>query len=87
MTAVAGVTARPDADVRYSADAVVPCDGSGPVLRPGVVEVSGGVITHVGRTGSPAEGARSGRYGSAARSFRAGQHPLPFADDLVPRIG
>ena len=40
--------------VRYLADAVVPCDGSGPVLRPGVVEVSGGVITHVGRTGSPA---------------------------------
>lgn len=57
MTAAAvGVSAGPDADVRYSADAVVPCDGSGPVLRPGVVEVSGGVITHVGRTGSPTEG-------------------------------
>jgi len=40
--------------VRYGADAVVPCDGTGLVLRPGVVEVSDGVITHVGRTGSTA---------------------------------
>jgi 5-methylthioadenosine/S-adenosylhomocysteine deaminase len=40
--------------VRYRAEAVVPCDGSGPVLRPGVVEVVGDVITHVGPTGSEA---------------------------------
>ena len=39
--------------VRYVADAVVPCDGSTPVLRPGVVEVSGGTVTHVGPAGSP----------------------------------
>ena len=36
-----------------SADAVVPADGSGPVLRPGVVEVVGGTITHVGRSADP----------------------------------
>ena len=39
--------------VRYLADAVVPCDGSVPVLRPGVVEVSAGTVTHVGPVGSP----------------------------------
>jgi len=38
--------------VRYLADAVVPCDGGTQVLRPGVVEVSGSVIAHVGRAGS-----------------------------------
>ncbi|MGD0392934.1 MAG: amidohydrolase [Acidimicrobiales bacterium] len=48
--------ARPDPIVRYLADAVVPCDGSDPVLRPGVVEVSGGAITHVGTAGSPDHG-------------------------------
>jgi 5-methylthioadenosine/S-adenosylhomocysteine deaminase len=42
--------------VRYRADAVVPCDGSGRVLRPGVVEVSGAAITHVGSTGSATVG-------------------------------
>ncbi len=46
--------------VRYVADAVVPCDGSGPVLRPGVVEVAGGAITHVGRSGSPGTDGREG---------------------------
>jgi 5-methylthioadenosine/S-adenosylhomocysteine deaminase len=39
--------------VRYLADAAVPCDGSGRVLRPGVVEVSGATVTHVGSAGSP----------------------------------
>jgi 5-methylthioadenosine/S-adenosylhomocysteine deaminase len=39
--------------VRYRADAVVPCDGTGPVLRPGVVEVSDGTITHVGPAAGP----------------------------------
>ena len=34
--------------VRYLADAVVPCDGSGQVLRPGMVEVAGDTIVAVG---------------------------------------
>jgi len=38
--------------VRYLADAVVPCDGGTQVFRPGVVEVSGTAITHVGPAGS-----------------------------------
>jgi 5-methylthioadenosine/S-adenosylhomocysteine deaminase len=38
--------------VRYLADVVVPCDGERLVLRPGVVEVVGSVITHVGTTAS-----------------------------------
>ena len=37
-----------DGVMRYVADAVVPCDEGGRVLRPGTVEVSGGVITAVG---------------------------------------
>jgi len=44
----------PDGVVRYTADAVVPCDEPGRVLRPGVVELSGGTVTHVGPTGSGA---------------------------------
>ncbi len=39
--------------VRYRADAVVPCDGSGTVLRPGVVEVAGGRVVHVGGEPTP----------------------------------
>jgi 5-methylthioadenosine/S-adenosylhomocysteine deaminase len=47
----------PDAaPVRYRADAVVPCDQPGLVLRPGVVEVSGDTVTHVGRSGTPSDG-------------------------------
>jgi 5-methylthioadenosine/S-adenosylhomocysteine deaminase len=38
--------------VRYVADAVVPCDRPGAVLRPGVVEVAGDTVTHVGSSGS-----------------------------------
>ncbi|MHB8497977.1 MAG: amidohydrolase family protein, partial [Acidimicrobiales bacterium] len=34
--------------IRYMADAMVPCDGSGRVLRPGFIEVSGDTITRVG---------------------------------------
>lgn len=34
--------------VRYVADAVVPCDGTGRVLRPGAVDVAGGVVVAVG---------------------------------------
>jgi 5-methylthioadenosine/S-adenosylhomocysteine deaminase len=58
-----GRTARTMADrsevVRYVADAVVPCDGTVPVLRPGAVEVAGDSIVLVGtpadlRSGSPA---------------------------------
>ena len=37
--------------VRYVADAVVPCDRPGAVLRPGVVEVAGDTVTHVGSSG------------------------------------
>jgi 5-methylthioadenosine/S-adenosylhomocysteine deaminase len=37
--------------VRYRADAVVPCDGSRRVLRPGFVEVFDGAITRVGALG------------------------------------
>lgn len=33
---------------RFRAEAVVPCEGSGQVLRPGTVEVSDGAITYVG---------------------------------------
>ncbi len=42
--------------VRYTADMVVPCDGTGMVLAPGVLEVEGGRVVHVGRgpTGRPA---------------------------------
>ena len=40
------------APVRYVADAVVPCDRPGTVLRPGVVEVAGDTVTHVGRVAS-----------------------------------
>lgn len=42
---------RPDGQapsVRYVADAVVPCDQPGVVLRPGAVEVTAGVVTGVG---------------------------------------
>jgi 5-methylthioadenosine/S-adenosylhomocysteine deaminase len=38
--------------VRFVADAVVPCDGSVPVLRPGAVEVVGDTIVRVGRPGA-----------------------------------
>ena len=37
--------------VRYRADAVVPCDGSRHVLRPGFVEVVDGAVTRVGPLG------------------------------------
>ena len=42
----------PAATVRYVADAVVPCDGSGSVVRPGAVEVSGDTVVRVGRPGA-----------------------------------
>jgi 5-methylthioadenosine/S-adenosylhomocysteine deaminase len=38
---------RPGA-VRYVADAVVPCDGTVPALRPGAVEVAGDTVVRVG---------------------------------------
>ena len=57
MTSPAGetesVAAGPDR-VRYLADAVVPCARPGEVLRPGVVEVVGDTVTHVGPLGSAA---------------------------------
>ncbi len=55
MAAVPGSRAEPPGPtetLRYLADAVVPCDGSGRVLRPGVVEVSGSTIAHVGSAAS-----------------------------------
>ncbi|MGP8005765.1 MAG: amidohydrolase family protein [Acidimicrobiales bacterium] len=38
----------PAGTVRYRADAVIPCDGSGSVFRPGVVDVAGDTVVHVG---------------------------------------
>jgi 5-methylthioadenosine/S-adenosylhomocysteine deaminase len=38
--------------IRYVADAVVPCDGSVPVLRPGAVEVVGDTVVRVGTPGA-----------------------------------
>ncbi len=52
--------AGPAEVTRYVAEAVVPCSEPGQVLRPGVVEVSGDTVTHVGRSGS---GATDGRVG------------------------
>ena len=46
--------------VRYVADAVVPCDGSVPVLRPGVVVVDGDTIVHVGSSDSGEDSPRTG---------------------------
>ncbi|HWD52855.1 MAG TPA: amidohydrolase [Acidimicrobiales bacterium] len=34
--------------IRYRADAVIPCDGTGRVFRPGEVEVTGDTVTYVG---------------------------------------
>jgi 5-methylthioadenosine/S-adenosylhomocysteine deaminase len=46
--------------VRYEADAVVPCDGSVPVFRPGVVVVDGDTIVHVGSPDAGADGRGAG---------------------------
>lgn len=46
--------------VRVRADAVVPCDGSTGILRPGVVEVSGDTVTHVGGVNSLGRGPGAG---------------------------
>ena len=54
-----GPAAGPEAPVelvRYTADVVVPCERPGLVVRPGVVEVSGDTVTHVGAAGSEASG-------------------------------
>jgi 5-methylthioadenosine/S-adenosylhomocysteine deaminase len=45
-----------DPTVRFRADVVVPCDGTTSVLRPGVVECAGPVITHVGTKPSSSNG-------------------------------
>ena len=39
--------------IRYRAEAVVPCDRPGEVFRPGVVDVSGDTVVHVGPIESP----------------------------------
>ena len=51
--------ATPDV-VRYVADAVLPCDGSVPVLRPGAVEVAGDTVVRVGTPGALRAGASPG---------------------------
>ncbi len=56
--------------VRYTADLVVPCDRPGMVVRPGVVEVSGDAVTHVGSTGS-------GRSDAGVREVRVRGALLP----------
>jgi 5-methylthioadenosine/S-adenosylhomocysteine deaminase len=57
MTEVAaGLADAPEGAVRYRADVVVPCDGTGAILRPGVVEVVGDTVVHVGPTASPLAG-------------------------------
>ena len=43
------------APVRYVADVVVACDQPGVVLRPGVVEVAGDTVTHVGSSRSSSD--------------------------------
>jgi 5-methylthioadenosine/S-adenosylhomocysteine deaminase len=49
----AAVTEDRPVTVRYRADAVVACDTDHSVFRPGVVEVSGDTVTHVGSEGTP----------------------------------
>ena len=51
-----GLSPRGAAPVRYRADAVVACDRPGLVFRPGVVEVSGDTVTHVGTSGTQTHG-------------------------------
>ena len=50
MAAMSPGSDLPDAGgrVRYTADAVIPCDGTGRVFRPGVVEVDGSTVVRVG---------------------------------------
>lgn len=57
------MAAQPGGRVRYVADAVVPCDGSGRILVPGAVEVDGDTIVSVGPVGSPGAGAPPGAAG------------------------
>ncbi len=45
---MSGREGAPSGRVRYRADAVVPCDGSVSVHRPGFVEVDGGAVARVG---------------------------------------
>jgi 5-methylthioadenosine/S-adenosylhomocysteine deaminase len=54
------MTVPPGGRVRYVADAVVPCDGSGRILVPGAVEVEGDTIVSVGPVGGPGEEAGDG---------------------------
>jgi 5-methylthioadenosine/S-adenosylhomocysteine deaminase len=50
---IAGEGAESGPVRRYRADAVVPCDGSRRVLRPGFVEVVDGAVARVGAVGEP----------------------------------
>ena len=74
--------------MRYSADAVVPCDRPGRVLRPGVVEVTGSRSPTWVRP-APARPDGDGARGPGPRGTppRTGQRPLPLAHDPVPGVG
>jgi 5-methylthioadenosine/S-adenosylhomocysteine deaminase len=64
------MAAPPGGRVRYVADAVVPCDGSGLILVPGAVEVEGDTIVSVGPVGWPAREAGDGPSGGAEVRLR-----------------
>lgn len=73
MTSAPETGSRAPLDVvRYSAEAVVPCDQPGRVLRPGFVEVSGDTVTRVGVTESEATG--------------DGVHVVPIDGVLLPGL-
>jgi 5-methylthioadenosine/S-adenosylhomocysteine deaminase len=54
------MAAQPGGRVRYVADAVVPCDGSGRILVPGAIEVEGDTIVSVGPVGGRQAGGAPG---------------------------
>jgi 5-methylthioadenosine/S-adenosylhomocysteine deaminase len=58
------MTAPPGGRVRYVADAVVPCDGSGRILVPGAVEVEGDTVVSVGPVNGSARSAPSDTEGT-----------------------
>ena len=78
------MSGRTGVRVRYVADAVVPCDGTGRILIPGVVEVEGDTVVHVGPVG--AEG-RAGAEGGARADGRDGaEGPGRPTDSAVTEV-
>lgn len=75
------MAAPPGGRVRYVADAVVPCDGSGSILVPGAVEVEGGTILSVG----PVVGS-AGPAGSAGRDPAAASTEVRLRGLLLPGL-